>query len=95
MYFFVSILGVNILEKLIAEEGLEYQISVTVKSLLSHEEASKVEKSKDDLRMDGLCFEYIQDYVSKHSTKKSPLELALQTYKEWHNELKNIAALSN
>jgi small subunit ribosomal protein S22 len=87
--------SVEILNKLRIDEELEDQIQATYKNLVSQEQHKKIEKSKEDLLIDGLCFEYIQDYVAKYSPKKPHLELALQTYKEWHNELKNIAAQSN
>lgn len=86
---------VEILQKLRIDEELEEQIQATIKNLLSHEELKKIDKSKEDLQTDEMCFEYIQDYVAKYSPKKAQLELALQTYKEWHNELKNLAAQSN
>lgn len=55
-------------------------------------ETQKIEKSDKDLKLDELCFLFIQDeYVKKHSLKKPQLELTLQSYKERHNELKTIA----
>lgn len=82
----------EIVNNLGVKEELEQQIQKTIKSLLSRENISskKIDKSNEDLRNDEMCFEYIQNYVSKYSPKKAQLELALQTYKEWHNELKEI-----
>lgn len=85
----------EIIQKLRIDEEFEEQIQATLKTLLSHENVKKIDKSKEDLKIDELCFEFIQDYVSKHTLKKAQLELALQTYKEWHNELKSIAAHAN
>lgn len=87
---------IEIIKKLRIEGELEDQIQTTIKSLLVNEDSSKkIDKTKEDLETDEMCFEFIQDFVSKHSPKKAQLELALQTYKEWHNELKSIAAQSN
>lgn len=55
-------------------------------------ETQKIEKTDKDLKLDELCFLFIQDeYVKQHSLKKGHLELTLQSYKERHNELINIA----
>lgn len=86
---------IEILRKLRTNEEIEDQIQATIRNLLSQNSDKKIDKSNEDLQIDELCFEFIQDYVSKYSPKKAQLELALQTYKEWHNELKNIAAQSN
>lgn len=72
----------------------ERQIKSTIDALLSQSELSskKIEKANEDLRIDELCFAFIQQsFVKQHSLKKPQLELALQTFKERHNELKNIA----
>jgi small subunit ribosomal protein S22 len=81
-----------ITQQLKMDEESENQIKFTIQSLLNREDSviKKIEKSDDDLRTDEICFEFIQDYVNKYSQKKPQLELVLQTYKEWHNELKNI-----
>jgi small subunit ribosomal protein S22 len=82
----------SILNELKQEQEMEAQIRSTINSILSRDQSiiKKVEKSSDDLKIDELCFEFIQDYVTKFSNKKPQLELTLQTYKEWHNELKSI-----
>lgn len=82
----------QILNELKNEEDLEAQIQSTVSGILSRDQSiiKKVEKTLDDLKIDELCFEFIQDYVTKFSNKKPQLEITLQTYKEWHNELKTI-----
>jgi len=82
----------NILNEFNHEQDLEVQIQSTVSAILSRDQSiiKKVEKTLDDLKIDELCFEFIQEYVTKFSNKKPQLEITLQTYKEWHNELKNI-----
>lgn len=87
----------DILTKLKTEQELENQIQSTISALLSRDESAikKVEKTAEDLGIDELCFEFIQDYVSKFSNKKPQLELTLQTYKEWHNELKSIQGIQS
>ncbi len=83
----------EIIKSLKTEEETEQQILKTIKNVLSKEsESEKIEKDKEDLELDELCFGFIQNYVSKYSPKKPQLQLALQTYKEWHNELKSIAS---
>lgn len=98
MYKFNGIIkeSTDIVNNLKISEEREEQIQQTIKNLLSQENSGKkIDKTEGDLRMDEMCFEYIQNYVSKYSPKKAQLELALQTYKEWHNELKSIAKQSN
>lgn len=82
----------EIIKKIKIGGNQEEQIKNTVKSLLSRDDSiiNKIDKSNEDLRNDEICFEFIQDYVKKYSQKKAQLELVLQTYKEWHNELKTI-----
>ncbi|XP_070496660.1 small ribosomal subunit protein mS22 [Chironomus tepperi] len=84
--------SMNILNELKLKHDFEAQIQSTVSAILSREQSiiKKVEKTSDDLKIDELCFEFIQDYVTKYSNKKPQLEITLQTYKEWHNELKSI-----
>lgn len=84
----------SILKTLGARNNVEKQIQFVLASMLSQDKAAtkKIEKTAEELRIDELCFEFIQDsFVKSHSLKKGQLELALQTYKERHNELKNIA----
>lgn len=84
----------SILGKLWEKNDTERQIRSTIDAMLSRENSStrKIDKTSEDLKFDELCYEFIhQSYVTKHSLKKGQLELALQTYKERHNELKNIA----
>lgn len=86
----------DIVNNLKTNEELEELIQQTIKNLLSQENSvKKIDKTEGDLHMDEMCFEYIQNYISKYSPKRAQLELALQTYKEWHNELKSIAMQSN
>jgi small subunit ribosomal protein S22 len=87
----------DIMKSFNVDHEVEEQIQSTIKSLLSREEASlkKIDKSRSDLKMDEMCFEFIQNYVSKYSLKKPQLELTLQTYKEWHNELKTMGVRAN
>lgn len=75
-----------------ADEG-EKQIKLTLKVLLSKSQSDvkQIEKSDEDLKLDEICFEFIQSYAKNHSAKKGQLERTLQTYKERHNELKSIA----
>lgn len=84
----------NILKKLWEVDNVERQIKSTIDSLLSREDSSikKIDKTNEDLHIDELCFEFIQEsFVKQHALKKAQLELMLQTYKERHTELKNIA----
>lgn len=84
----------SILKTLETRNNLEKQVKTVLGLMLSQEKSSvkKIEKSAEDLKIDELCFEFIQEsFVKSHSLKKGQLELALQTYKERHNELKNIA----
>ena len=83
----------SILKTLERTNETEKQIQKTIDQLLRREENNKIDKNSDDLANDELCFSFVQDsFVKNHSLKKPQLELALQTYKERHNELKNIAA---
>lgn len=84
----------SILKTLGARNNVEKQIQFVLGAMLSQDKAAtkKIEKTAEELRIDELCFEFIQEkFVKSHSLKKGQLELALQTYKERHNELKNIA----
>lgn len=87
----------DIIDKLYTGDELEKQIKKTFTSLLNREEtnSNRLVKSEEDLRVDEMCFEFIQNFVSKYSLKKPQLELTLQTYKEWHNEVKNAAMQTN
>lgn len=87
----------DLLKQLKTEQELEAQIQSTVSAILSRDQSiiKKVEKTPEDLKIDEVCYEFIQDYVSKYSNKKPQLELTLQTYKEWHNELKSIHGLQS
>lgn len=49
--------------------------------------SSKVGKSAEEQKIDEMCFEFIQNFVRDHGVKKHILELALQTYKERHDEV--------
>lgn len=71
----------------------EKQIKSTLKTLISQSQPDikQIEKSSEDLKLDEVCFEFIQNYAKNHSPKKGQLERTLQTYKERHNELKSIA----
>jgi small subunit ribosomal protein S22 len=71
----------------------ENQIQETIKMLVNKNqpEIKQIDKSNDDLKLDEMSFEFIQDYVKNHSSKKGQLERTLQSYKERHNELKSIA----
>lgn len=71
----------------------EKMVKDTIKSMIkkNQPEIKQIEKSNHDLQLDEICFEFIQDYVKNHSSKKGQLERTLQTYKERHNELKAIA----
>ena len=83
----------SILRTLERTNETEKQIQSTINQLLRREEANKIDKNSEDLATDELCFAFVQDsFVKNHSLKKPQLEMALQTYKERHNELKNIAA---
>jgi small subunit ribosomal protein S22 len=83
----------SILKTLGETNETERRIRSVIDQLLKKEEIKKIEKTNEDLAIDELCFGFIQDsFVNQHSLKKPQLELALQTYKERHNELKNIVA---
>lgn len=71
----------------------EKQIRSTLNLLLSKSqpEIKQIDKSSEDLKLDEICFEFIQNYAKNHSPNKGHLQRALQTYKERHNELKSIA----
>jgi small subunit ribosomal protein S22 len=57
-----------------------------------HSEIDKVVgKSVEELSLDGVCLEYLQNYVKKHAIKKVQLELALQSYREMYNEKRQLA----
>lgn len=82
----------NILKNL-EFDNTERQIKATIDGLLSQQDApiKKFDKTKDDLKIDEICFEFIIDsFVKNHALKKPQLELALQSYKEIHNELKSL-----
>lgn len=84
----------SILKTLGSRNNVENQILSVLGSMLSPDKSAikKIDKSAEELKIDELCFEFIQEsFVKSHSLKKGQLELALQTYKERHNELKNIA----
>lgn len=84
---------ISILKTLEKENDNERQIKSVLDQLLKKDGAKKIDKTEGDFIIDELCFGFIQDsFVKQHSLKKPQLELALQTYKERHNELKNIAA---
>lgn len=72
----------------------EQEIQSAIDALLNRSltESEKIERADKILKLDELCFLFIQDeYVKQHSLKKPLLELTLQSYKERHNELKTIA----
>ena len=52
----------------------------------------QVGKSTEEFALDEMCFEFIQTFVKDHAIKKSNLELAMQTYKERHDQMKNLSA---
>lgn len=84
----------SILQKISAVDDVERQIKSTIDALLSRVDTSvkKIDKTNEDLKTDELCYEFIQEsFVKQHSLKKGQLESALQSYKERHNELKEIA----
>lgn len=82
----------SILSRLASTNDSEKVIESTLKALLSKSNVKTIEKSDEDLKTDELCYEFIQEsFVKQHSLRKGQLELALQTYKERHNELKTIA----
>lgn len=84
----------SILKKLWEVDEVERQITSTINVMLTKDEANanKIYKTEHDLKIDELCYEFIQEsYVKNHSLKKPLLERTLESYKERHNELKNIA----
>jgi small subunit ribosomal protein S22 len=83
----------DILKQLHTEDQWEAQIKSTLQGLYSRDESliKKIDKSELDLKIDEICFEFIQNYVKKYSAKKPQLELVLQTYQEFHNEIISIA----
>lgn len=84
----------SILEKLQSTDTTERQIKSTIDALLSKTSLTvqKIDKTGEDLEADELCFQFIQEqYLKQHSQKQQQLEMALQSYKERHNELKSIA----
>lgn len=82
----------SILSQLLAANDSEKLIESTLKSLISKASVKIIDKSDGDLKIDELCFGFIQEsFVKQHSLKKGQLELTLQSYKERHNELKKIA----
>lgn len=84
----------SILKTLQEVNDTERQIKSTIDALLKKtpSDAQKIQKTNEDLKVDELCYEFIQEaFVKKHSLKKPQLESVLQTYKERHNELKSIA----
>lgn len=84
----------NILKKLQETDDTDRQIKTTIDALLNKtlSDAQKIQKTSEDLKIDELCFEFVQEaFVKQHSLKKPQLELAMQSYKERHNELKSIA----
>lgn len=84
----------SILKTLAKVNDRERQIQSTIEALLNKTDSSikKIQKDQEDFKIDELCFGFIQEsYVKQHSNKKGQLENALQSYKERHNELKNIA----
>lgn len=84
----------NIMSELKKLNGTERLIRSTIDAMLSKTDSGtkKIEKTNEDLRIDELCYGFILEaYVKQHSLKKGQLELALQSYKERHNELKSIA----
>lgn len=84
----------SILKTLQEVNDTERQIKSTIDALLkiTLSDAQKIQKTNEDLKVDELCYEFIQEaFVKQHSLKKPQLESVLQTYKERHNELKSIA----
>lgn len=85
----------NILKKLEPYDDPEKLVKMKIKEMLSTAPEDSIErqigKSSSDFIVDELCFEFIQNFVKEHSLKKSHLELALQTFKEKHTELKRLA----
>jgi small subunit ribosomal protein S22 len=83
----------SILKTLQKSNESERLLRSVIDQLLKKENIKKIDKTNEDLAVDELCFGFIQEsFVKQHSLKKPQLELALQTYKERHNELKNIVA---
>lgn len=81
----------NILKQIDDHEDIDKRIDRVVNNLLAQKDISeKIDKSNEDLKADEICFEFIQEYLNKYCFKKPQLKLALQTYFEWHNELKKI-----
>lgn len=84
----------SILKELQLNDNTERHIKSTIDALLSKTSLSdqKINKTREDLEADEICFQFIQDqYLKQHSQKQQQLEMALQSYKERHNELKSIA----
>lgn len=84
----------SLLKVLQQRDNFEQRIKSILDAMLSRDKSQikKIHKSNEDLRIDELCFTFIQDsFVKTRSLKKPQLELALQSYKERHNELKSIA----
>lgn len=56
-----------------------------------HEEIeTAIGKSAQDFKIDELCLEFIEHFVSSHALKKVQLELAIQTLKELNAEKKQL-----
>ncbi|KAG5675927.1 hypothetical protein PVAND_005784 [Polypedilum vanderplanki] len=81
----------NILTICAKSDNLESRIQNIINDLLKKNQIVKqIDKTDEELRNDEEYLEFIQSYIDKYCLKKPQLELTLNTYREWHNELKNI-----
>ena len=57
-----------------------------------HSEIDKVVgKGLEELKIDGICLEFLQMFAKEHAVKKVQLDLALQSYQEMYNQKMELA----
>jgi small subunit ribosomal protein S22 len=66
--------------------AIEDPVAEKIEQLLHRDR--KLSKSSERYRVDEISYDFIQNFVKNHSLKKNILELALQTYKEIHDQEK-------
>lgn len=59
-------------------------------TLRKTEIVSTIGKSNSEFQSDDLCIGFIENYIKSNAVKKVQLELALQSYKEFNNEKKQL-----
>lgn len=59
-------------------------------SAIENEIETTIGKSEDDFKSDEICLEFIDKFVKENAIKKTQLELTLQTYRETHEQKRQL-----